>query len=242
MDYKNEKNKQRDIRILEELYKHRILTIDQLTSRFDYKKSYMYKLVSNLFKSGLVLTGDVKGFTNQSGIRGRYYRISNRGINFLRDNGYDLSYSAEDLKVSDLRVPTEIMFNNIYLDFSSRSWSVQGSREVKKKYGINRGDNLNGVLSSPVLKDYPFYIFLENTSDKWLKRVVNEINKYSFSDIILFTVSKSTFEQVINEMLEHADVFTYSTFRIMPMKYGTRYMLNYVDNEILVHCIIKCNS
>ena len=37
----------------------------------------------------------------------------------------------------------------------------------------------------------------------------------------------------MNEMLEHADVFTYSTFRIMPMKYGTRYMLNYVDNEIL---------
>src|SRR5699024_12301602 len=88
MRYKNKNNLKRDVKLLYELYQGRVLTIDQLTPRFTYKKSYMYKLVSNLFKSGLILTGDIKGFTNESGIRGRYYRISNKGIKILKENGY----------------------------------------------------------------------------------------------------------------------------------------------------------
>src|SRR5699024_12736962 len=93
----------------------------------------------------LPISKATKGYTNNNDrMKGKHYKITNKGINFLRDNGYDLSYSAEDLKVSDLRVPTELTFNNLYFDFSSQSWGVIGSRETKKKYGINRGENLNG--------------------------------------------------------------------------------------------------
>src|SRR5699024_11682738 len=89
----------------------------------------MYHFMSRLIKSGFVLSKATKGYTNNNDrMKGKHYKITNKGINFLRDNGYDLSYSAEDLKVSDLRVPTELTFNNLYFDFSSRSWGVIGSR------------------------------------------------------------------------------------------------------------------
>jgi len=237
MRYKNKNNLKRDVKLLYELYQGRVLTIDQLTPRFTYKKSYMYKLVSNLFKSGLILTGDIKGFTNESGIRGRYYRISNKGIKILKENGYpDLKYNAEDLKVSDVRVPIEILFNDVHYEMTKHGWRVYGSRESKEKYGINRTDNLNGVLSSPVFnREYPFYIFQFQfeMSEQYIGRIIGEINRYKFENIALFTTTKEMFLKVTNIMMNKAEIFTYNTFMVLPLQYGLQYLLNYAEGDML---------
>ena len=58
--YKREATKERDIAILNELYKFRILTIDQLVSRFEFTKGSMYHFMSRLIKSGFVLSKATK--------------------------------------------------------------------------------------------------------------------------------------------------------------------------------------
>lgn len=50
---------------------------------------------------GLILTGSIKRFTNEGDLQGKYHRISNKGINYLRNKGHDLAYNAEGLQVSD---------------------------------------------------------------------------------------------------------------------------------------------
>lgn len=231
------KIRERDVLMLKELYDSRLLTVDQLVSRFQYTKGSIYHFISRLVKSGFVLTGDIKGFTNESGIRGRYYRISNKGIKLLKENGYpNLRYDAEDLKVSDIRAPIEILFNDVHYELSKHGWKVYGSRESKEKYGMNRTDNLNGVLSSPVFnKEYPFYIFQFqfDLSERFINKIIGEINRYVFNNIVLFTTTKEMFLKVTNIMMNKAEIFTYNTFRVLPLQYGLQYLLNYSEGDML---------
>lgn len=236
MKKKRLNSSERNIKILKELYDFRLLTIDQLVVRFSYTKATMYHYISRLIKSGFVVTGDVKGFTNESGIRGRYYKISNKGITLLKKNGYPhLKYVSADLKVSDTRVPIEILFNDIHYELTKEGWRVYGSRESKEKFGINRGDNLTGVLSSPVFSnEYPFYIFQFHfeMSDQYTGKIISEVNRYLFNNIVFFTTTKEMFMKVVEIMLDKAQIYTYSTFRVLPLQYGLQYMLHYAEGDM----------
>lgn len=160
MEYKREKTKQRDLKILKELYDLRVLTADQLANRFGFTKGSMYHFMSRLLKSCFVQSTAIKGFAESSGLRGKYYSITNKGIRFLSENGFEVEGVAESLKVSDMRVPYELTVNGLYYEFREKGWGFKGSREAKKEFGINRGNNIHVVLSSPVFKDYPFYLLI----------------------------------------------------------------------------------
>lgn len=237
---------ERDIKILKDLYDFRILKIDQIVIRTGYKKDTIYKYIRSLFKSGFVTKSRIKGYTEDSKLRGDYFRITNKGISTLRNNGYeDLHYAAEDLKVSDVRAPIEILFTDLHYDLSKKGWKVLGNRKAKERYGINRVDNLTGVFSSPVFNiEYPFYIFqfYHDMSAKYVGKIISEINKYSFSNIVLFTTTRDMFEKVTNTMLDRADIFTYKTFRILPLQYGLKYLSNYAEGDMLFNYIDdKCS-
>lgn len=234
MHVKKQEALKREINILYDLYNFRVMSIEQLVKRSTYTLGTMYHKVSDLQKRGLILAGDIRGFTVEGGRRGRYYRISNKGITLLKEWGYDVTYTADDLRVSDYRVPILLETNDLFFDFSSQGWSIMDSRATKNVYELNRGDNLHGMITSPRHKKYPFYIFLNNTSDKHITRISREVNRYSFSDIILFVNSKAIFQKVFVEMLREADIFTYRSFRILPLGFGKRYLLHYDDEELLL--------
>src|SRR5699024_9040784 len=151
----------------------------------------------------------------------------------LKEYGYDLVYNADSLRVSDYRVPILLETNDMIMDFASHGWSIKDSRQTKSIYDLNRGDNLHGLLTSPTKSEYPFYIFLNNTSDRHITRIRKEVNRYNFSDIILFVNSQAIFRKVIVEMLRKADIFTYKTFRVLPLGYGKRYLYYYDDKSLL---------
>src|SRR5699024_9812745 len=197
------------LEMLKDLYELRVMTVGQLARRHNYTLGTMYHKVSGLRKSGLILTGDIKGFTVDGGRRGKYYRISNKGVSFLAEYGYEVVHKAEDLKVSDYRVPILLETNDMIMDFASHGWFIKDSRVTKNIYDLNRGDNLHGLLTSPAKSEYPFYIFLNNTSDRHISRIRKEVNRYNFSDIILFVNSSKVFSRVFVEMLQNADFFTY---------------------------------
>src|SRR5699024_9361950 len=117
-----------------------------------------------------------------------YYKVTNKAIRFLNMNGYKLEHDAESLRVSELQVPYLLTQNDIVYDLSSR-FLMFDSRAGKKRYGMNRADTLRGVLSSRSFNnDYPYYLFLDSESfgDLWLSRVVREVNKYSFRNVVMF--------------------------------------------------------
>lgn len=136
-------------------------------------------------------------------------------------------------------VPYELEVNNLAHEFQLIGWSLLSRREVKKEYGLNRGDNLHGSLSSPIFKEYPFYLFLNNNniSDQWLNRVVREVNKYGFMNMILLTDGEETFKRVFQVMFSKVEAFTYKEFMLMSLRFGREYIKHYVDTELLYEFI-----
>src|SRR5699024_6230459 len=213
-----------------------------------YTKGSMYHKLSRLRHRGFVATQNIKGFSSQGGLQGKCYKITNKGISYLKKYGYELSLKAESIKVSDMRVPTLIITNDLFEQFSNKGWKVLDSRELKEQYKLNRGLNLHGMLSSPNIssqdissqgfeqRNYPFYILLEGTSDAFIKRIRGEVGRLQqFSDLIFFTKNVDVFQRTFSEMLMNADVFTYRSFRVLPYGYGMRYLIYYDKFEVLLH-------
>src|SRR5699024_11464945 len=228
---------ERDLKILKDLYDFRLLTVNQIVIRTGYAKWSIYKYIRALIKSGFVTKKRIKGYTENSNLKGDYFRITNKGITALKRNGYEnLRYVSSDLKVSDIRVPIEILFNDVHYNLQQNGWTVLGSRKAKEKYGINRIDNLSGVASSPVLNnEYPFYIFhfFGDMSDVYIGKIISEINKYKFRNIVLFTTTPEMFEEIMDLMIKKADIFTYKTFRVLPLQYGLQYLINYAETNLI---------
>jgi len=241
---------QKDLDILYDLYKSRLLVVEQIARRHGYTKGSMYHKLGRLRKRGYISTQNIKGFSSQGGLQGKCYRITDVGINFLREQGYDIEITASALRVSDMRVPTLITTNDLFEEFSSQGWETLDSRELKVNYNLNRGLNLHGMLSSPNLssqdgelssqgfdqRNYPFYILLEGTSDDFIKRIRGEVERLQqFSDLIFFTKNVEVFQRTFSEMLMNADVFTYRSFRILPYGYGVRYLIYYDNFQVLLN-------
>lgn len=239
---------EKDREVLYDLYKSRLLMVDQLARRHDYTKGSMYHKLSRLRHRGFVATQNIKGFSSQGGLQGKCYKITNKGISYLKKHGYELSLKAESIKVSDMRVPTLIITNDLFEQFSNKGWKVLDSRELKEQYKLNRGLNLHGMLSSPNIssrdissqgfeqRNYPFYILLEGTSDAFIKRIRGEVGRLQqFSDLIFFTKNVDVFQRTFSEMLMNADVFTYRSFRVLPYGYGMRYLIYYDNFQVLLH-------
>ena len=132
-----------------------MLTIEQLSARLGYTKGSMYHFLARLLKSGLIQSRGINGYTINDERKVKYYSILNKGITFLGDNGYEVSLRTEDIKMSDMVVSYELEVHNLANEFQLIGCSLLSIREVKREYGLNRGDNLHGSLSSPVLKEYP---------------------------------------------------------------------------------------
>ena len=234
LDYKTEIAKERDLKILLELYNKRVMTVDQISRKFGFTKYYTYKLCSKLFKSGLIVSNGIKGYLKSSGKKGSYYKVTNKAIRFLNMNGYKLEHDAESLRVSELQVPYLLTQNDIVYDLSSR-FLMFDSRAGKKRYGMNRADTLRGVLSSRSFNnDYPYYLFLDSESfgDLWLSRVVREVNKYSFRNVVMFVSTAETFSIVLEKMLQSAEIYVYEKFMILPIGYGVNFFNHYIDTEV----------
>lgn len=230
---------EKDIDILYDLYDSRIKTVDQLSRKHNYKKGSMYHKLGRLRKKGYITTQNIKGFSsrfkNNRGLQGKCYRITGAGITFLKKHGYKLDFDADSLRISDMRVPILLLTLDLFEEMSSRGWSYMDSRLSKKKYGLNRGLNFDGILSSPDTVKYPFYIMLENTTDNYIRRVRMEIERLNFDDLLLFTRSPSVFNKLFEELLTNGEVFLYKSVRILPFGFGWRYLAYYDDSQAVLN-------
>ncbi|RKJ36967.1 hypothetical protein D7X33_37930, partial [Butyricicoccus sp. 1XD8-22] len=95
-----------DLELLYELYKYRALSTAQIAEIGDLGKWYVYKKISLLRKGGYIYSEQISGnyIPNQKR-QGSYHRISGKGISLLKENGYLVDSTADDLKVAKIRLP-----------------------------------------------------------------------------------------------------------------------------------------
>src|SRR5699024_4197961 len=102
--------------------------IDQLSTRLGYTKGSLYHFLARLLKSRFILSKGIKGYTIEDERKGKYYAIANKGITFLRENGYQAIHNAGALRVSDMPVPYQLEVNNLEYEFMKKGWSFLDSR------------------------------------------------------------------------------------------------------------------
>src|SRR5699024_11850943 len=78
-------------------------------------------------------------------------------------------------------------------------------------------------------------LFLNNDriGNRWLNKVVREVNKCTFKNMILLTDGEETFKRVIQVMFSKVEAFTYKEFMLMSLRFEKEYMKHYVDTGLL---------
>src|SRR5699024_5883876 len=125
----------------------------------------------------------------------------------------------------------------------------QDSREVKRKYNMNRGDSLQGIFTSPKNKEYIFYVLKESTTERTLAKIAKEIESHSkvdrmqtnrpTSNYIIFVRGQKSYEQVVNTFYNDKDVLTTTQqLKVMPSVFAKMYFRLFYDEVELINYLI----
>lgn len=224
-----------DISILYGLYNFRVMSTDQVRRRYNLSPSYVYKKLEILRNTGWIISEPINGFTNKQRRQGSFHRISETGIACLRKQGYPVERSADELRTNKRHLPYLLHANDIFVDLEPFGWAMQDSRAVKKKYHMNRGNNLQGILKGPSGNEFIFYVLMESTTEKTLARIASEIasntkidrmrTEIPTSNYIVFVRGQKAYQQAVSYFYTDKDVITTTQqLKVMPTTFAKQYL------------------
>lgn len=219
------------------LYELRALSTAQIRKRYGYTQVYLYRKLQQLEEMGYIHSQYTSGYSRSSLQQGKHYRISNRGIRHLDSSGYVTTHTADELRVSKYHLPYLLSANDLLIDLKPHNWSMIDSRETKEYHRMNRSDNIHGTLVNPEGRKYPFMVLINPLGIRNLGKLKGEVSRYPFSDLIIFTRTPESFEQIIESFSENSDVYRYRTFRVLPYSFSKYYLRKYDDHvNVLTYC------
>ncbi len=190
----------RDIAILYDLYQYRILTTEQIKRMyFPNSKRYVDEKLRAMRNSQLISTFTQK----RPGRKGcACHRILQKGLDLLKEKGYDIQYKPSDLTVNANARPYVLATNDIMTHITSYGWFMKDSRQVKREYGLNSGDQIHGSIVSPEGTEYGLFVLEQDTLVKNLAKVVYEIRTTSkkdvgLTDFIIFAKGQASIDHFI---------------------------------------------
>ncbi len=157
----------------------------------------------------------------------------------MKKQGYPVERRADDLRVSAYHLPYLLSTNDIMIDLSPYGWEMEDSREVKKRYQLNRSENIQGILKSPGGKEYVFYQFMSRTSAKNIEKTVSELNKNQFTDYMMFTKGGSSFKSLLEKFTTGAGikVSKYQSLKLFPYVFAKYYLRAFEDEERILEFV-----
>ncbi|WP_170070412.1 replication-relaxation family protein [Planifilum fimeticola] len=212
--------------ILQDLYRYRILTTDQLRRRyFSNSKSYVYQKVHAMKKSGLIISIH-REFGGTA-----YYRLTDAGISFLKKQGIPVTKGTKDLYVSPRLLPYLVMSNDIMVELSPYGWEMQDSRETKARYrGLNRSGNIQGTLISPDGTEYGFFVLMESTRDQNMLKMIKEIETSGITNFLIFAKGRDSIWHFIERSREKKLV-TNGALCVMDYAFGVEYLKSRLSDK-----------
>lgn len=224
----------RTTQILHDLYNHRAMTTSQLAKRHNYSMRHMYRLTQDLRKKKLIISGSIRGYTAKRSHQGNYHRISSRGISYLSKQGIQTKFSSDELRISSNYLPYVLSLNDMSINLTPYGWKVFDSREVKRSYGLNFSEKVDGMLESPNGEKYTVYIFINPYTRHNLQQVKGEIERNSrFQRILFLAKSKEAFEQIINEFNSYLHIVQYQSFKVLPFNFASKYLKVFNSQEVI---------
>ncbi|MCM3791262.1 replication-relaxation family protein [Domibacillus indicus] len=219
----------RDIEMLHMLYQYRALSTQQLMRHFQMTSQYAHKKThimrnSNWIKSLPILSEKGRKV-------GAYHSLTEGGISLIKKQGITAEQKAEELRVTRRFLPYLLSANDLMIDLAPFGWTMRDSREIKSMYGLNRGNNIHGSLTSSEGIEYGFYIFMSRSLPKYIMKVVREIKESAMHNFIIFTKGQASFSDFVAEAaIPGKEVVTGGSLKVMPYTFGKTY-LQFMANE-----------
>ncbi len=220
--------KDRDLRLLSDIYYNRAFTAKQIARLYYDDSKYGYKRIKQLEDAGYLgstpLLDGIKKVT-------QYYWITDKGISLL--NIKDARRAQKNIPKSQFHAKVLLAVNEIYITLMSIQqntntdrWTWEESRELKVKYKFNQGDMISAVLTSKIDgKKYGVYVpHAQSDMKKLAQKIKNEIEKHvNLKDNLIFCTTKELFRH-----MQYYMPGTGSTLRILPHGPG----INLVHNVL----------
>lgn len=242
-----------DISILKSLYEYRALNIEQLRKLHNLSENYSYRKLRILRVSGYVKNKPIKGYQKGKKNQGKYFRITNSGLNVLRDHGVLMDKRVVRLEVTAEYIPYLLATNDVMVDLKAYGWELSDSREVKERMGINRNDLIHGMLQNVKTgsRGYGIYIYLETVSIRVIEKMQREMKNYTIkesnylSDYIIFKRGQQGIRELINQIMsdEHSEVLArVSSLKLLPYVYGKLYLRAFEEEDRVLEYAIEQES
>lgn len=167
---------ERDLSILQELYELRELTKRQIaTKHFDSEK-YANKRLYIMKREGLITTKVYGNRTSGRPLTAAYVRLTEAGMDLLVERGLldNKKYRARDLGLSIQQRQYITDANELFVQIPGVPF--MDSREIKKKYHLNRGNLTIGGFSSSE-GDYMIFILMADAKSQTMIKIINEIKR-----------------------------------------------------------------
>lgn len=220
--------------LLFELYRYRSLSTRQVMEVGKLGEWYVYKKLNQLREKGYILTNRVKGnyIVGQSR-QGNYHRLSHKGIKKLEKHGYPVESSADDIRVSDYRLPYLLVGNELCICLEQHGWKFSDSRTIKSLKQLNKRDLLHGMLVNPENnKEYAVYVFLQTVQPDSLARVKREVMRTRFENILIVTRGFESFEAIMESFTDKKEtVIKGGSVKVMPFQFAKSYLTISDDNR-----------
>lgn len=209
------------------LYKYRALSTSQVRKIMDYGDKYVYKKLNKLRKEGYIISQNIRGnYILGQSRQGKYHRLSQKGLNYLKQHGLITEQTANDLRVRDNRLPYLLVGNELSIDLEESGWIFKDSREIKKLDSVNRGDVLHGTLTNPNSdKEYLIYVLLQSVQPEMLKQIKNEINRIPITNALVITRGVQSFKTTISTFNEKDNpLIKGGSIKVLPFQFAKYYL------------------
>jgi hypothetical protein len=178
---------ERDINILYDLYQYRTLTVKQINKIYfanREKLDYVYTRLHQFKKENLIET---KPLIGEGGRKvASCYFLTDRGITFLEERGMMVptSLRARDLWVDGKHLPYIVDTNELYAELTPK-WKFLDSREVKRKYRMNRANLIQGSIQNEEGNEFGLYLLQSDPEKETVQKIIKEIANERLKRILI---------------------------------------------------------
>ncbi|MFD1362745.1 replication-relaxation family protein [Lentibacillus salinarum] len=229
---------ERDIAILKDLYRYRVLTTQHLRKKYFPHSSYVKNKIYAMKKSNWIIPFPLVGKNGRK--QTTCYRLTDTALAILRDQGELINKKAAKLRVRDNMLPYVLATNDVMIELFPYGWELYESRETKANYNLNRNDLIHGELVSPTGKRYALYILMERTKDENMRRIIREIKSDKFPNYIVLAKGEESRNHFVERATEANNMMSITgELSVMDFNYGIKYLQSGFSDKTIFERIIQ---
>lgn len=235
--YKELKYKDRDNMLLYDLFRYRLLTVDQIKTLYFKSKQYAYKRLHVLKYQGLI---NSKPMVKNNGQKSAAcYYITNKGISRLLDKKMiTKGKKAYDNLPKNSKINMTIDTNELYVQLAGAGFTFIEGREWKVLQNVNYRSYVRGGLVTKDGKEYAVYMLDNKAHDETIKEIKREIGKeHQSGKFLVFFKGPESFKKFRSQLT--GDELAKIEYCLMPYNFIALRLPFFAENFYFVKVITK---